>query len=62
MFTVTRRLFGVAEQEVTGGWGEVHNEGLYNVYFSLNNNNMLVLGRLSRGEFTEIGNEHNNLM
>ena len=55
----SNEIFGITEQEVTGGWGEVHNGGLYNLYFSLNK---LVLGWLSRGEFTEIGNEHNILM
>jgi hypothetical protein len=34
--TVMRRLFDNTEQEVTGGWEEVHNEELYNLYPSLN--------------------------
>jgi len=34
--TVLRRLFGNTELEMTGGWGEVHNEELCNLYSSLN--------------------------
>jgi len=54
-----RRLFGYTGLEVKGGWGEVHNEELYNLHSSLNK---LVLGRLSRGECTEIKIEHQNLI
>jgi hypothetical protein len=57
--TVRKRHFGKTELEVTGGWGEVHNEERCNLYCSLNK---LVLGRLSRGECTEIRNEHTDLI
>jgi hypothetical protein len=29
-----RRIFGAKREEVTGGWREVHNEGLRNLYSS----------------------------
>jgi hypothetical protein len=31
---VLRRMFGPQRDEVTGGWGEVHNKGLHNLYSS----------------------------
>jgi hypothetical protein len=34
--TVMRRLFDNTEQEVTGGWEEVHNDELLNLYPSPN--------------------------
>jgi hypothetical protein len=31
---VLRRIFGPKRDEVMGGWGKLHNEELYNLYFS----------------------------
>jgi hypothetical protein len=31
---VLRRIFGPERDEVTGGWRKLHNEELYNYYFS----------------------------
>jgi hypothetical protein len=31
-----RRIFGTKIDEVTGGWRELHNEELHNLYFSPN--------------------------
>jgi hypothetical protein len=31
---VLRRIFGPTRDEVTGGWGKLHNEKLHDVYFS----------------------------
>jgi PAS domain-containing protein len=31
---VLRRIFGTKRDEVTGGWGELHNEELHNVFSS----------------------------
>jgi hypothetical protein len=31
---VLRRIFGPKRDEVTGGWRKLHNEELYNLYFS----------------------------
>jgi hypothetical protein len=33
---VLRRIFGPKRDEVTGGWRELHNEELHNLYFSPN--------------------------
>jgi hypothetical protein len=33
---VLRRIFGSKRQEVVGGWRRLHNEGLHNLYGSLN--------------------------
>jgi hypothetical protein len=33
---VLRRIFGPKRDEVTGGWKELHNEKLHNLYFSPN--------------------------
>jgi len=33
---VRRRIFGPKRKEVVGGWGRLHNEGLHNLYTSLN--------------------------
>jgi hypothetical protein len=33
---VLRRIFGPKKDEVTGGWGKLHNEELYDLYSSLN--------------------------
>jgi hypothetical protein len=30
---VSRRMFGPKRDEVTGGWGEVHNEELHTLYY-----------------------------
>jgi hypothetical protein len=30
---VTRRIFGPEKEEVTKGWGEMHNEELHNLYY-----------------------------
>jgi hypothetical protein len=32
--SVLRRIFGPKRDRVTGGWRKLHNEELYNVYFS----------------------------
>jgi hypothetical protein len=29
---VSRRIFGPKRDEVTGGWGKLHNEELHNLY------------------------------
>jgi hypothetical protein len=31
---VLRRIFGTKRNEVAGGWGKLHNEGLHNLYSS----------------------------
>jgi hypothetical protein len=31
---VLRRIFGPKRNEVTGGWRKLHNEELYNLYYS----------------------------
>jgi hypothetical protein len=31
---VLRRMFGSKRDELTGGWGKLHNEELHNLYFS----------------------------
>jgi hypothetical protein len=31
---VLRRVFGFKSEEITGGWRKLHNEELYNLYFS----------------------------
>jgi hypothetical protein len=31
---VLRRIFAPKREEVTGGWRELHNEELHNLYFS----------------------------
>jgi hypothetical protein len=31
-----RRIFGPKGEEVAGGWRRLHNEGLHNLYASLN--------------------------
>jgi hypothetical protein len=31
---VSRRIFGLKRDEVTGGWRKLHNEELHNLYFS----------------------------
>jgi hypothetical protein len=31
---VLRRIFEPKREEVTGGWGKLHNERLHNLYFS----------------------------
>jgi hypothetical protein len=33
---VLRRIFGPKSDEVIGGWRELHNEGLHNLYSSPN--------------------------
>jgi hypothetical protein len=33
---VLRRIFGPKRDEMTGGWGKLHNEELHNLYFSSN--------------------------
>jgi hypothetical protein len=33
---VFRRTFGPKSDEVTGEWGKLHNEKVYNQYYSLN--------------------------
>jgi hypothetical protein len=33
---VFRRIFGSKRDEVTGGWREIHNYELHNLYLSLN--------------------------
>jgi hypothetical protein len=33
---VLRRIFGPKRNEVTGGWGKLHNEELHNLYSSPN--------------------------
>jgi hypothetical protein len=34
---VLRRIFGSKREEVTRGWRKLHNEILYNLYYSPNN-------------------------
>jgi hypothetical protein len=31
---VLKRIFGPKRDEVTGGWGKLHNEELHNLYYS----------------------------
>jgi hypothetical protein len=33
---VLRKIYGPKKDEVTGGWRELHNEELHNLYFSAN--------------------------
>jgi hypothetical protein len=53
---VLRRIFGPKRDEVTGGWGKLHNEGLHNLY-SLPNIIRMIKSRRMRwaGHVTRMG-------
>jgi len=44
---VLTRLFGPNKEEVTGGWRRLHNEGLRNLYMSLNIIRVIKSGRMT---------------
>jgi hypothetical protein len=43
---VLRRMFGPKRDEVTGGWGKLHNEELHNLYSSPSIIRMIKLRRM----------------
>jgi hypothetical protein len=43
---VLRRIFGPKRDEVTGGWGKLHNEELHNLYTSPIINRMIESRRM----------------
>jgi hypothetical protein len=43
---VLRRIFGLKRNEVTGGWGKLHNDELHNLYSSPSIIRMIKLRRM----------------
>jgi hypothetical protein len=57
---VLRRIFGPKRDEVTGGWGKLHNEELHNLYSSPSIIRMIKSRRMRwAGQVTRMGETRN---
>jgi hypothetical protein len=57
---VLRRTFGLKRNEVKGGWRNVHNEDLHNLYYSPSTIRMIKLGRMRwAGHVAQMGVKRN---
>jgi hypothetical protein len=55
-----RRIFGPKRDEVTGGWGKLHNEELHNMYSSPNIIKMMKSRRIRwTGHVARMGEKRN---
>jgi hypothetical protein len=55
---VLRRIFGQKRDEMTGGWRKLHNEELYNLYFS-SSIRMIKSRRRWAGHIVRMGEKRN---